>query len=234
MKLSCIIPAYNEAPRIGKVLDAVCGHALVDEIIVVDDRSTDNTVEVAQRSGVKVISLERNSGKSNAVAAGILAASGSHVLLLDADLIGLTASDITALAEPICSGLADVSLSLRGNSPLPWQVIGLDYISGERIFRRDQVVKYLDEIGTLPRFGLEVWLNHLWLADHSRIKVVRWPDVMSPYKAKKMGWLQGGMADIQMLRDIFNTVPLHKASMQIVRMWLRQNKVKASSPPNRD
>ncbi|WP_111893797.1 glycosyltransferase family 2 protein [Acinetobacter sp. MB5] len=226
MKLSCIIPAYNEAPRIGKVLDAVCGHAFVHEIIVVDDQSTDNTVEAAQRSGVKVICLDQNGGKSNAVAAGISAASGSHVLLLDADLIGLTALDITTLVEPIWSGLADVSLSLRGNSPWPWQVIGLDYISGERVFRRDQVVKYLDEIGTLPRFGLEVWLNHLWLADNSRIKVVRWPDVMSPYKAKKMGWSQGVIADIQMLRDIFNTVPLRKATMQIMKMWAKQNKVK--------
>jgi cellulose synthase/poly-beta-1,6-N-acetylglucosamine synthase-like glycosyltransferase len=46
MRLSCIIPAYNEAARIGAVLDAVLGHPWIDEVIVVDDGSTDQTARV--------------------------------------------------------------------------------------------------------------------------------------------------------------------------------------------
>ena len=48
-ELSCIIPAYNEAPRIAAVLEAVLAHPLITEVIVVDDGSQDNTAEVAER-----------------------------------------------------------------------------------------------------------------------------------------------------------------------------------------
>ena len=111
--VSCIIPAYNEAERIEKVLDAVRLHPLVREIIVVDDASSDNTAQRARQKGVRVVRLDGNHGKSYAVAAGIAAASGSHLLMLDADLIGLTYEDITRLILPVMQNETDVSLSLR-------------------------------------------------------------------------------------------------------------------------
>ncbi|MEC5319838.1 glycosyltransferase family 2 protein [Brenneria populi subsp. brevivirga] len=212
---SCIIPAYNEARRIGAVLDAVSGHPLLDEIIVVDDRSSDDTADVAQRDGVTVIRLARNRGKSWAVAEGIAAASGSHLLLLDADLIGLTADDVAALISPVKLHQADAALSLRRNSPLVWRAIGLDYISGERVFARALVDARLQALRELPHFGLEVWLNAIWIDNQVRLKVVWWPRVISPYKATKMGWLRGLRADVLMMRDIFRTITLCGALRQI-------------------
>ena len=85
--VSCIIPACNEAARIGKVLDVVRNHPLLFEIIVVDDGSADNTADVAREKGVRVVRLATNQGKSHAVAEGIAAATGSHLLMLDADLL---------------------------------------------------------------------------------------------------------------------------------------------------
>ncbi|WP_369790519.1 glycosyltransferase family 2 protein [Rouxiella sp. WC2420] len=224
ISVSCIIPAHNEARRIGKVLDAVVGHPLIGEIIVVDDCSSDDTAAQAQRDGVKLIPLPQNLGKSGAVASGIAAASGSHLLLLDADLVGLTANDINALLQSVLSQQVDVSLSLRRNSPRLWHLIGLDYISGERVFPRSLVASRLAEIRALANFGLEVWLNRLWIAENYRIAVVHWPDVISPYKAQKMGWLRGIKADCAMTRDILRTISPRQILQQIMAM-------KRQSPP---
>ena len=135
--VSCIIPAHNEGSRIGRVLDVVQNHPLLLEIIVVDDGSADNTAQIAQGKNVRVISLPENRGKSYAVAEGIAAATGSHLLMLDADLVGLSYDDITALIRPVMAHQAEVSISLRRNSPWIWRFIGLDYISGERVFARE-------------------------------------------------------------------------------------------------
>ncbi|MCG8710216.1 glycosyltransferase [Brenneria sp. 4F2] len=220
---SCVIPAYNEAARIGAVLDAVADHPLLSEIIVVDDKSNDDTAGVAQGRGVTVIRLSQNRGKSWAVAEGVAAAAGSHLLLLDADLVGLTANDITSLIQPVKLQQVDASLSLRRNSPLVWRAIGLDYISGERVFARKLLESRLHELRHLPHFGLEVWLNNIWIDNKLRLKVVKWPRVSSPYKAAKMGWLRGLRADALMMRDIFRTITLYAALRQICLLLRRRS-----------
>ena len=63
MKVSVIIPAYNEGARIKRVISAVKNASLPSEIIVVSDGSTDNTVEMAHSEGVNVVVLPENQGK---------------------------------------------------------------------------------------------------------------------------------------------------------------------------
>ena len=69
-RVTCLLPAYNEAPRIGAVLDVVTRHPLIHEVIVIDDGSTDATANVAARKGVTLILMPQNGGKSRAIAAG--------------------------------------------------------------------------------------------------------------------------------------------------------------------
>ena len=158
-RLTCLIPAWNEAARLHGVLGAVRGHPLLDRVLVVDDGSTDGTADVARAMGVEVLALPANGGKTAALAAGIAALEGGYALLLDADLIGLTQDAVTALAEPVLSGQAGASLSLRGNAPGLWRAIGVDYISGERVLPVALLKAVVPELATLPRFGFEVFLN---------------------------------------------------------------------------
>lgn len=216
--LSCVIPAYNEAPRIAAVLASVVDHPAIDEVIVVDDGSSDGTAEAAAAvPGIRLIRLEQNRGKSWAVSVGIEAAAQELVLLLDSDLLGLGPEALDALIAPVRAGQADVSISLRGNSPWPWRAIGLDYISGERVMPK-ALIGAAEDLRALPRFGLEMHLNRRWIAAQSRIAVVRWNTVASPWKGAKRGRWAGILADVKMLTDMFRTVPLHRAAAQIQAM----------------
>ena len=216
--ISCVIPAYNEAPRLAGVLGTVVGHRLIDEVIVVDDGSTDGTAEVAETvAGIRLLRLTQNRGKSWAVAEGIAAARHDRVLLLDSDLLGLGPDALEALIAPVLDGRAEAAISLRGNAPLPWRLIGLDYISGERVLPK-ALIGPPEALRALPRFGLEMHLNRRLIAAGARLAVVRWPEVASPWKGAKRGRLAGLAADARMLADMFRTVPPHRAAAQIWAM----------------
>lgn len=215
-RVTCLIPAYNEAARIGLVLAAAAAHPLLAEVIVIDDGSGDGTAGVAAAvPGVTVLRQDRNRGKTWALSVGIEAARNPLLLLLDADLSGLTPAHLTALIEPVRSGRADVSVSLRGNAPRPWHWLGLDYISGERVLPRDMLAGRTEELRALPKFGFEVALNRTILDRRARLAVVPWQEVSSPLKSAKRGFWAGLKGDAAMMADIFHTVPPLDAALQI-------------------
>lgn len=215
--VSCIIPAWNEADRIGAVLEAVIGHPDLVEVIVVDDASTDATASIALEKGARVLHHARNRGKSAAVASGLEAAQGDLILLLDADLIGLTTAHVSQLIAPILAHSADVSISLRANAPLFWRAIGLDYISGERVFARSLCANQIDRMRKLSGFGLEVFFNELWISHHLKIQVVALP-IRSPLKSTKQGLVSGLANDIGMISDIVRTVGIWRVGVQVLSL----------------
>jgi glycosyltransferase involved in cell wall biosynthesis len=218
-RVTCIIPAYNEALRIRRVVDVARETAEVTEVIVVNDGSTDDTARIlAEYSDIRVIAISPNGGKSNAVARGIQEAQGEYLLFLDADLVGLTPEAVSALINPVIQERADISISLRGNAPGLWKRIGIDYISGERVLPRALVSDAVAEMATLSPFGLEVWLNKRIIERAYRIAVAPWPNVESPFKYKKYGVWAGVYGDLVMMLHIRATVPFYRCLIQIVRM----------------
>ncbi len=208
MTLTCLIPAYNEEARIAAVLAAVLGHPLIDEVLVIDDGSRDATsAVVARHPAARLITLTLNGGKTAALARGLAEAQGDLILLVDADLVGLSPDHLTALITPVRDGHADISISLRDNAPFPWRWIGLDYISGERVLKKSFLSGHEATLRTLPKFGFEVFLNSLIVAQNSRIAVTRWPGVISPLKSAKYGLWAGVKADAKMMSDLFRAVP---------------------------
>jgi len=116
MKLSVIIPVYNEVESIQTILKRVQDTKLVHEIVIVDDGSKDGTRDVLKeldgKDGLRVILHEKNQGKGAAVRTGMAAAKGEVLLIQDADL-EYDPRDYPELLRPIEEGLADVVYGSR-------------------------------------------------------------------------------------------------------------------------
>ena len=116
MKLTVIMPVFNELDTIREIIRRVQAVNLADEILIVDDGSTDGTREILkeleQEPYVRVILHERNSGKGAAVRTGIQAAKGDVMLIQDADL-EYDPRDYPVLLKPIEENIADVVYGSR-------------------------------------------------------------------------------------------------------------------------
>jgi glycosyltransferase involved in cell wall biosynthesis len=114
--VTAVIPAYNEANRIVKTLNQV--KPFVDEIIVVDDASTDSTADLARTFGAKILTQPRNKGYIDALKYGFKEASGEIVIILDADG-EFSAQEIPNLLKPLTDGCADMVQGHRNIIPRP-------------------------------------------------------------------------------------------------------------------
>ena len=113
-RISVVIPAYNEAMSIGNVI-ANC-KAFCDEIIVVDDGSTDDTTEIAKKSGAVVLRNEKNLGVTKATQKGLEAANGDIIVTMDADGQHDPLNK-PKLIEPLAEGKAEMALGVRSEIP---------------------------------------------------------------------------------------------------------------------
>ncbi|MCJ7569249.1 MAG: glycosyltransferase family 2 protein [Anaerolineales bacterium] len=117
MKLSVVIPVFNEYDTIEILLDRVMSVGLADEIIIVDDGSTDGTRKLLQElapihESIRLILHEKNQGKGASVQTGFQAATGDLILIQDADL-EYDPKDYVTLLQPIRDGVADVVYGSR-------------------------------------------------------------------------------------------------------------------------
>lgn len=122
MRVSLIIPAYNEEKRLGLFLESIANYYAsfsppLGEIIVIDDGSTDNTIAVAnkyiQRLPLRVLKHDQNKGKGAAVQTGVMAATGDYIIFTDAD----GATPITELPK-MTDALKEAQVAV-GNRWLP-------------------------------------------------------------------------------------------------------------------
>src|SRR5690606_2883381 len=159
-RTAAVIPARNEAETIGAVVFAAVDAHLVDEVIVVDNASTDETGRVAASHGARVVH-EPTPGKGQAMRAGVAATGADIIVFLDADLVGLRPEHVDELVGLVADGSAAMACGLFDRGPVanPIFLDGLPVLTGQRAVRRE-LFEQLD-LDDVRGYRVEAALNSL-------------------------------------------------------------------------
>lgn len=242
MKLSVVIPVYNEATTVGEVIDRVADVPVEKEIIVVDDGSTDRSLESVRTREPKVRFVHEgrvNQGKGTAVRIGLTYATGDVVIVQDADL-ELDPAEYERLLAPIVRGETDVvfgsrflrrSPGIRLKTRLQNRAIVLlanllygsrltDVTTAYRLFRREVIAGIRLESA---RFEIESEITAKLL--RLGIRIVEVPVSYRPRtsaEGKKIRWTDGVSAALALLRWRFAAVSSFASPVSGARPAIRR------------
>ncbi|TFH11123.1 MAG: glycosyltransferase [Candidatus Atribacteria bacterium] len=201
MKISVVVPAFNEAGRISSVLRAVVASTLVDDVIVVDDGSDDGTGEEAKLFPVRVVRLPENKGKAVALDYGISLAKNDTFLFLDADLVGLTTMHVDKLIRQYQELNLDMAVGVfangRKNTDLAQKIN--PYASGQRVLTRKlwERAKQFVEVEEVD-FGIEIALSRLAAKEDWVKEYIKLEGVTHVLKEEKRGFRRGMIDRLKM------------------------------------
>lgn len=207
MQVAAIVPAFNEDKTIDKVLNVLVRVPQVQEVIVVNDGSTDKTSQVARTvPGVKVIDLPKNKGKGFAMVEGARNTTADVLVFIDADLVGLTPDHVLRLVEPVLSGEADMTVGVFTKGRLATDLAQriTPFLSGQRAMVRS----IIDNAANLETagYGAEVAISR-YVERHKLVeKEVALPDVTQVMKEEKRGPILGVAHRLRMYWEILRSI----------------------------
>lgn len=203
MKTAVVIPAYNEAERIGAVIGAALACPDADDVVVVDDGSEDDTSEAAKEYGVRVIALPKNIGKGGAMATAIVETDADVLVFIDADLQGLRPKHITALIKPLKEDETLMITAGRfkgGRLSTNLSQMVAPSINSQRAIRRSLLERVPDFRDS--RFGVETVINDYVKKNKISMMEIPLEGVAQYLKEEKQGLVKGVGDRAKMYGDI--------------------------------
>jgi glycosyltransferase involved in cell wall biosynthesis len=202
-RVAAIVPAYNEQETLAEVLKVLASTPRIDEILVVSDGSTDQTVEIARAMGVKTIHLRKNHGKGKAMAVGVAHTGAPILVFVDGDILNLTHSMLEELIRPVLEGRSEMNVGIRNRGSL-LNAIHVHFgplLSGIRCLKREVFEAVPEE--DVEGFAIETGLN--WACEQlgGRITTTVFFHLKHLVKEKKRGLIQGAKARCEMFAAVF-------------------------------
>ncbi|MCX6088947.1 MAG: glycosyltransferase family 2 protein [Candidatus Atribacteria bacterium] len=204
--MTSIIAAYNEEKTIGPIIDVLQRVPLVNQIVVVSDGSTDKTVEIARgRDRVEVVDLVNNIGKGGALYHGLEYIRSDVVLLLDADLVGLTEEHVMSMVKPVTDREVDVTIGVfdEGRFATDFAQKVAPLLSGQRAIRTD-IIQNISDM-EVARYGVEVAINRYIKKNGITMKLVKLPGLTHIMKEEKLGIMKGLKERVKMYWEILKS-----------------------------
>lgn len=162
--VTAILPAHNQGQHIGHVLAVLRAVEAVRDILIVDDGSTDDTVDQVEQARtrdarVRCLRLPQNQGQGAAMFAGARATSAPILLFLDADLSDLTPDHVRALIEPVRAGRADMTMGLfrGGRFHIAFAHWRTPWLTGQRCVRAELFFQVSEQNSS--GYGIETALS---------------------------------------------------------------------------
>ena len=187
-QIAVVIPAYNETQTVADVVRAAL--LLTPEVIVASDGSSDDTASVARAAGARVVELSVNAGKGPALHAALRATDAEYVLMLDADLLGLTLAHLNIMLEPVLAGRLGMSIGIFDGGGLMTDLGNklTPHLSGQRACKRLWLLN-------VPGLGEERWPEPA-ITDALKRGGVKWdyvelPGLKQVMKEEKRGFWKG-------------------------------------------
>jgi glycosyltransferase involved in cell wall biosynthesis len=221
MRISTILPVFNEKERLGKIMKVLKEADFIDEVIFVDDGSKDGSFEFLKKfenQKIKVFGLKRNHGKGFALSFGIRRAKGEILIFIDSDLIGLKKEHLKTLILPLLKEKKRcvIGVPLEKNRKIfrPWEF----WLSGERAYFKKDLLPHLDKISKL-RYGVELYLDSIF--EPEEIKVVRLISLISPSKFEKKEFFEAWKEYFREVKEIFEDLAKMKINYQFAKNLIK-------------
>jgi glycosyltransferase involved in cell wall biosynthesis len=201
-RFSAIVPAHDEQATIAAVVFPLLAHPMIDEVIVVDDGSTDATASLARAAGARVVSLPVNSGKAEAMSRGVAEARNNLIFFCDADVTGLSLDAISRILTPVLLRDYGMYVGIRARRTY-WANRLLHFtpiLGGERALSRalwDQVPPEYKR-----NFQIEIALNFFAKTNGHRMGFTVVKGLGQVIKERKRGLVRGLAQRLAMIYDI--------------------------------
>ncbi len=228
---TAIICALNEEKTIVKLLSDVISINYFDELIVIDDGSTDTTgiliSKLRKKHSFKSVHFLKNHGKGYAMARGVEMSNSEIIVFIDADLSNFIKRHANHLVAPIISGRADMVLGQPSETLINRHINPFKQLTGQRALKKADILPLLDRIRP-SRYGVETIINLHFKSQNKVVRQVCLLGLVHPTKFEKTNLPQAIKEFASALHQILKAFTLN-ADLIAKPSNNKSNKIKVSS-----